>query len=182
MIHYEEADAELLPFAAASFDIAVSWDLLWTLPHPERAMDEWIRVLRPGRRLIVFDSQADVSTSPEGLDNACSSPEYEAIGDRLPFVSGRRSERVESSSRHISSSTSPATRSPISSPRKSGAWRRKGSNGASAAAMPSGATGRAKAKSYQRKIRHAAIVEARRTNGSRTRKDRLPVRAHPRSG
>jgi ubiquinone/menaquinone biosynthesis C-methylase UbiE len=43
-IRYEEADAELLPFAVASFDIAVSRHLLWTLPHPERAMDEWIRV------------------------------------------------------------------------------------------------------------------------------------------
>src|SRR4029077_15673916 len=86
-IRYEEADAELLPFAAASFDIAVSRHLLWTLPHPERAMDEWIRVLRPGGRLIVVDSQANVSASPEPLDNARRSPEYAAIGDRLPFVS-----------------------------------------------------------------------------------------------
>ena len=39
-VRYEEADAEQLPFAAASFDIAVSRHLLWTLPHPERAMDE----------------------------------------------------------------------------------------------------------------------------------------------
>ena len=42
-IRYEEADAEQLPFAAASFDIAVSRHLLWTLPHPERAMDEYTR-------------------------------------------------------------------------------------------------------------------------------------------
>lgn len=42
-IRFEEADAEQLPFAAASFDIAVSRHLLWTLPHPERTMDEWIR-------------------------------------------------------------------------------------------------------------------------------------------
>ena len=57
-IRYEEADAEQLPFAAGSFDMAVSRHLLWTLPHPERAMDEWIRVLRPGARLIIVDSQA----------------------------------------------------------------------------------------------------------------------------
>src|SRR6516225_3898227 len=68
-VRYEEADAEQLPFAAASFDIAVSRHLLWTLPHPERAMDEWTRVLRPGGRLIVVDSQADVSALPEPLDN-----------------------------------------------------------------------------------------------------------------
>jgi ubiquinone/menaquinone biosynthesis C-methylase UbiE len=95
VIRYEEADAELLPFAAASFDIAVSRHLLWTLPHPERAMDEWIRVLRPGGRLIVVDSQADVSASPEPLDNARRSPEYAAIGDRLPFVSGWPREEIE---------------------------------------------------------------------------------------
>ena len=65
-------------------------------------------------------------------------------------------------------STSPVTRFSISLPQKSSACRRKGSNGASADATPSGATCRAKAESYQRRIRHAAIVEARRTNGSRT--------------
>jgi ubiquinone/menaquinone biosynthesis C-methylase UbiE len=94
-ICYEEADAEQLPFAAASFDIAVSRHLLWTLPHPERVMDEWICVLRPGGRLIVVDSQADVSASPESLDNARGSPEYGAIGDRLPFVSGWPREEIE---------------------------------------------------------------------------------------
>jgi ubiquinone/menaquinone biosynthesis C-methylase UbiE len=94
-IRYEEADAEQLPFAAASFDMAVSRHLLWTLPHPERAMDEWIRVLRPGGRLIIVDSQANVSASPEALDNARRSPEYAAIDDRLPFVSGWPREAVE---------------------------------------------------------------------------------------
>jgi ubiquinone/menaquinone biosynthesis C-methylase UbiE len=94
-IRYEETDAEQLPFTAASFDIAVSRHLLWTLPHPDDAMDEWIRVLRPGGRLIVVDSQADVSASPEPLDNARKSPEYSAIGDRLPFPSGWPREEIE---------------------------------------------------------------------------------------
>ena len=94
-IRFGEADAEQLPFAAASFDIAVSRHLLWTLPNPERAMDEWIRVLWPGGRLIVVDSQADVSALPEPLDNARKSPEYAAIGDRLPFVGGWPCEKVE---------------------------------------------------------------------------------------
>ena len=94
-VRYEEADAEQLPFAAASFDIAVSRHLLWTLPHPERAMDEWTRVLRPGGRLIVVDSQADVSALPEPLDNARKSPEYAAISDRLRFASGWPCEEIE---------------------------------------------------------------------------------------
>jgi ubiquinone/menaquinone biosynthesis C-methylase UbiE len=94
-IRFEEADAEQLPFASASFDIAVSRHLLWTLPNPERAIDEWIRVLRPGGRLIIVDSQADVSASSEPLDHARKSPEYAAIGDRLPFVSGWPREEIE---------------------------------------------------------------------------------------
>jgi ubiquinone/menaquinone biosynthesis C-methylase UbiE len=94
-IRYEEADAEQLPFAAASFDVAVSRHLLWTLPHPDSAMDEWMRVLRPGGRLIVVDSQADVAASPEPLDNARRSPEYAAIGDRLPFVGGWPRQEIE---------------------------------------------------------------------------------------
>ena len=145
-IRYEEADAELLPFAAASFDIAVSRHLLWTLPHPERAMDEWIRVLRPSGRLIIVDSQADVSVSPESLDNARRSSEYAAIGDPLPFVGGWPREAVEklfAAHQLVNIANDP---SPISSPRKSGAWKRKGSNHASAGATPSGATWRAKAK------------------------------------
>ena len=48
-IRFEEADAEQLPFSAGSFDLVVSRHVLWTLPHPEAAIDEWIRVLRPGR-------------------------------------------------------------------------------------------------------------------------------------
>jgi ubiquinone/menaquinone biosynthesis C-methylase UbiE len=94
-IRVEEADAEQLRFAASSFDIAVSRHLLWTLPNPGRAMDEWIRVLRPGGRLVVIDSQADVSVLPEPVDNARKSSEYAAIGDRLPLVGGWPREEVE---------------------------------------------------------------------------------------
>jgi ubiquinone/menaquinone biosynthesis C-methylase UbiE len=65
------------------------------LPNPERAIDEWIRVLRPGGRLVIVDSQADVTASPEPLDNARGSSEYAAIGDRLPFVGGWPREDIE---------------------------------------------------------------------------------------
>jgi ubiquinone/menaquinone biosynthesis C-methylase UbiE len=94
-IRFEEADAEALPFAAARFDLAASRHLLWTLPHPEAAIDEWIRVLRPGGRLVVVDGQAAPDTRPEPLDNARRSPEYQAIGDRLPFLGGRPREEIE---------------------------------------------------------------------------------------
>jgi ubiquinone/menaquinone biosynthesis C-methylase UbiE len=47
-IRFEEADVEQLPYTPRSFDLVISRHLLWTLPHPEAAIDEWIRVLRPG--------------------------------------------------------------------------------------------------------------------------------------
>ena len=58
-VRFEEADAERLPFAAGSFDLVISRHVLWTLPHPEAAIDEWVRVLRPGGRLVVIDGQSD---------------------------------------------------------------------------------------------------------------------------
>ena len=33
--------------------LAISRDVLWTPPHAEPAIDEWIRVLRPSGRLVV---------------------------------------------------------------------------------------------------------------------------------
>ena len=94
-IRFEEADAERLPFPAGSFDLAISRHVLWTLPHPEAAIDEWVRVLRPGGRLVVLDGQFDPSFLVEPSQNARTSAEYAAIGDRLPFLGGRPREEIE---------------------------------------------------------------------------------------
>jgi ubiquinone/menaquinone biosynthesis C-methylase UbiE len=94
-IRFEQADAEQLPFPPASFDLAISRHVLWTLPHPEAAIDEWIRVLRPGGRLVVIDGQFDPNSLIEPSQNARNSAEYAAIGDRLPFLGGRPREEIE---------------------------------------------------------------------------------------
>jgi ubiquinone/menaquinone biosynthesis C-methylase UbiE len=95
-IRFEEADAEQLPFAAQSFDIVVSRHLLWTLPHPEAAVDEWIRVLRRGGRLVVIDGQFDPSALMfHQHENARTSAEYAGIGEQLPFLGGRPREEIE---------------------------------------------------------------------------------------
>jgi len=94
-VRFEEADAERLPFPSGSFDLAISRHVLWTLPHPEAAIDEWIRVLRPGGRLVVLDGQFDPGFLVEPSQNARTSAEYAAIGDRLPFLGGRPRAEIE---------------------------------------------------------------------------------------
>jgi len=94
-VRLEEGDAEQLQFAAGSFDLVVSRHLLWTLPHPEAAIDEWMRVLRPGGRLVVVDGQFDATALKAPAGSARSSQEYAAIGDQLPFLGGRAREEIE---------------------------------------------------------------------------------------
>ncbi len=100
-VRFEQGDAEQLPFPPASFDLAISRHVLWTLPHPEAAIDEWIRVLRPGGRLVVVDgavldgSDRVAGAQPGCQENARTSPEYAAVGDQLPFLGGRPREQIE---------------------------------------------------------------------------------------
>ena len=94
-IRFEEGDAEQLPFAGGTFDLVVSRHVLWTLPHPEAAIDEWVRVLRPGGRLAVIDGQFDPGFLVHQRENARTSDEYAAIGDQLPFLGGRPRQEIE---------------------------------------------------------------------------------------
>jgi ubiquinone/menaquinone biosynthesis C-methylase UbiE len=95
-VRFEEGDAEQLRFSPGSFDLVISRHVLWTLPHPEAAIDEWIRVLRPGGRLAVVDgAQYNDATAPPQRENARTSAEYAAIGDQLPFYGGRPREEIE---------------------------------------------------------------------------------------
>lgn len=50
-------DAENLNFEDESFDVILSRNLTWTLPHPIEAYREWFRVLRPGGLLLNFDAE-----------------------------------------------------------------------------------------------------------------------------
>lgn len=52
---FVRADAQNLPFENNTFDAVVSRNLLWNLENPEKAYKEWMRVLKPGGTLFVFD-------------------------------------------------------------------------------------------------------------------------------
>ena len=55
-IRFMEMNAEALDFADASFDMVVSRNLTWNLPHPDQAYAEWARVMKPGGLLLNFDA------------------------------------------------------------------------------------------------------------------------------
>jgi len=64
-------DAENLDFADGSFDVIISRNLTWTLPHPVDAYKDWFRVLKSGGFLLNFDAEyakgAHNLKSPENL-------------------------------------------------------------------------------------------------------------------
>lgn len=53
---FQEADAAALPFPGDSFDMIVSRNLSWLMRDLEAAYAEWLRVLRPGGRMLLFDA------------------------------------------------------------------------------------------------------------------------------
>lgn len=58
-VEFRLSDAEALPFEDESFDAVVARHLLWTLPHPEKALAEWKRVLRSKGKVVTIDGQCD---------------------------------------------------------------------------------------------------------------------------
>ena len=55
-IDFRIDNAEALSFADSSFDVVISRNLTWNLPHPDTAYAEWYRVLKEGGLLLNFDS------------------------------------------------------------------------------------------------------------------------------
>lgn len=71
-VTFVEGDAVGPDFPAASFDAIISRHFIWTLREPERALDAWLRLLRPGGRTVAIDSfwwagEPDEDATEEGL-------------------------------------------------------------------------------------------------------------------
>ena len=54
-ILFSKGDAEAPPFRAETFDAVFSRHLIWTLPDPDRAVANWLRLLKPGGVLLTID-------------------------------------------------------------------------------------------------------------------------------
>ena len=61
-ITFGEGDAENPPFETSSFDIVFSRHLLWTLPYPKMAVENWGRVLRKNGKVVIIDGVWDNGT------------------------------------------------------------------------------------------------------------------------
>ena len=101
-----EASVEKLPFADASFDVVVALNMLHHVINPDRAVNEFARVLRPGGTLVAVDPRkvAVIELAKQvlrGKDTAFA-PSHKAFGvaeyDRLVEQAGMfsldRRERV----------------------------------------------------------------------------------------
>jgi ubiquinone/menaquinone biosynthesis C-methylase UbiE len=110
-VRFRLADAENTMEPDAIYDAVLCRHLVWTLTDPETALRDWIRVLKPGGTLIVFDGDF-VNLPWEGrlarqvitLLERCTGmapqrdPElasrHAAIVKRLPFADGLTFERL----------------------------------------------------------------------------------------
>lgn len=78
-IEFHLCDAAALPFADNSLDAVLSRNVLWNLPDPKAALAEWLRVLKPGARLVYEDGN-----HYRYLDSA----DYRAVKDAEPIPYG----------------------------------------------------------------------------------------------
>lgn len=83
---FTRSSAETLSFADKSFDLVVERHVIWTLPDPEAALAEWMRVLRPGGQLVLV----------EGDWRSTGHEDYAPIRDSLPLYGGRPSPELVS--------------------------------------------------------------------------------------
>ncbi len=77
-------DAENLDFATASFDVVVAQYVVTAVPHPERALDEFVRVVRPGGE-IVITSRIGAETGLRGSIEKFLMPVTSQLGWRTEF-------------------------------------------------------------------------------------------------
>ncbi|MGD6851764.1 MAG: class I SAM-dependent methyltransferase [Candidatus Bathyarchaeia archaeon] len=54
-IRFFEGDVENLEFENETFDCVTARHVLWTMAHPEKAVQEWTRVVKPGGKVVIID-------------------------------------------------------------------------------------------------------------------------------
>jgi phosphatidylethanolamine/phosphatidyl-N-methylethanolamine N-methyltransferase len=77
-------DAEHLTFADASFDVVVAQYVVTAVPNPENALDEFVRVVRPGGEIIIT-TRLGAETGVRGTVEKWLMPVTSRLGWRTEF-------------------------------------------------------------------------------------------------
>jgi ubiquinone/menaquinone biosynthesis C-methylase UbiE len=56
-VDFQLGDAVALDSGDETFDLVAARHVLWNLPDPERGVREWLRVLKPGGRLVLVEGK-----------------------------------------------------------------------------------------------------------------------------
>jgi phosphatidylethanolamine/phosphatidyl-N-methylethanolamine N-methyltransferase len=89
-------DAEQLVFPEASFDVVVAQYVVTAIPHPEKALDEFVRVVRPGGE-IILTSRIGAETGLRGSIEKWLMPVTSRLGWRTEFPWARYEQWAERS-------------------------------------------------------------------------------------
>ena len=89
-------DAERLDFPDASFDVVVAQYVVNTVPHPEIALDEFARVLKPGGEIVLLN-RVGADAGPRRVFEHLFQPVANKLGWRSEFPWERFAHWLESS-------------------------------------------------------------------------------------
>ena len=94
-IRFLEMNAESLDFPDSCFDVVVSRNLTWNLPHPDRAYIEWARALKPGGLLLnfdanwyayLFDDEAQAAYEQDRINSAAQGVGDQNVGENFDVM------------------------------------------------------------------------------------------------
>ena len=80
--HLAVMDAERLDLPDDSFDVVVAQYVVNTVPHPEAALDEFARVLRPGGEIVILNRVGADAGARRVLEHL-----FQPVADRLGWRS-----------------------------------------------------------------------------------------------
>jgi ubiquinone/menaquinone biosynthesis C-methylase UbiE len=122
-IDFRIGNAVAIDCADETYELVVARHLIWTLPDPQRGVAEWLRVLRPGGRLILIEGKwadnealalsyarpaarliarlmdavaAGLPRSGAGLARSLLDKRYPGVEVQLPFSGGPTANRLAS--------------------------------------------------------------------------------------